>query len=324
MIRSFIITAIAFACSTSFALHKSVTHEVRGTETWVNIDIATGQTSKADLLFVVDNSGSMATHQNNFANQMSLISQSLSMYSDINAAVISSSMETSPSLPITNGKFAGPVLNSNSPDFAKNLATQVKLGEYGTATESFFDPIVAATSEPLISTSNANFLRADADLLVVIITDTEDQSLTNTAQSTFDHLTKLKPNNAISAMVVGLADPAKCSGETEWENQTGLKDFIALTKGSLLDICGNYASEIPKAIKTVKTVVSEVTLNVFPGTKVDYSSIRVTANNQLLLLGDSANGWTYNSKKNVLTLGTNIVEDDSIMNVKVVYKLIAL
>lgn len=325
MNRLLLTIASLIVCSTSYALHQKTSYEVRNNETWVHMTVQMVNQTNADVLFVIDNSGSMYTHQQKLSSEMSLLSNELSIYKNINAAVTTSSMSAQYTPVGHSGQFVGSVLNSSStPDFTSALAQQVLVGANGDANEAFLDPIVLATSEPLLSTTNAGFLRDDADLFVILITDTEDQSKTHTAESTQAHLVNLKPSNNFNTIYVG-ANLSDCSGEyPELQDRRGLKDFVSLTQGSTLSLCSDYSKEIPKAFKNLKKSMSAITLNTFPQTRVDFKSIEVSANNQPLVLGDVVKGWVFNSHDNTITVGSDVVTDVTIGNVHIKYKLVAL
>lgn len=310
-------------CSTGFALNQQTTHEIREDQTWVTITMdASKAGSKSDVLFVIDNSGSMGQFQQNLAQQAALIANELSFYNDLNAAVINTSGKMFGGS-TGEGKFVGPVLNSLNTDFAAGLSKQFMVGMDGDATEVFFDNIVLATSEPLISGLNAGFLRPDSDMLLVFVTDTEDQSANITAQGLWTHLKGLKPNNAVNVISVTPMS-AQCLGESELNDKTGIKDFVTLSQGQSFDLCGDYSKELPKVIGTIKKKLSHIQLNVFANTQVDYKSLTVKADGKDLAIGDAINGWTYDTSKSKVILGSNVLSSDSIQQITVSYKLLPL
>lgn len=322
MTKLILMTLTTIFCSISSALYQQTQYENRASETWVKITVGMSQSAKADLLFVVDDSGSMSTHQAHLASQINNVTQSLAFFSDLNAAVISSSMNPSYPTTVSDGKFVGPVLNSLNPNFALELSKQIKVGTNGSHIEKFFDPIFVATSEPLISTTNSGFLRATADLMIILLTDTEDQSTTITGPDLYSHLKALKPNNAIHVLSLSIIDPKTCFGESELiQAERPLKDFVTLAQGQTIDLCSDFSQEIPKAISSIKENISQVTLSTFPNTSVDYSTLSVLADNTPLPLGDAVDGWFYDSKKSLILLGSNVVENKKITTLTITYKL---
>lgn len=324
--KQIVLSALAtLLCSSSFALYQQTHHEVRENQTWVTITMDASQAgAKSDVLFVIDDSGSMGPHQANLAAQAQLIANELSFYNDLNAAVITSSnWNNLPTFPTGSGKFVGPVLNSLNNDFVSGLGQQFKVGTGGDATEVFFDNILLATTEPLLSGANAGFLRPDSDLLLVLVTDTEDQSTNTNAQNLWTHLKGLKPNNAINVLSVTSLDPLLCSAESELGQKTGIKDFVTLSQGQTINLCGDYSKELPKAIGTIKKKLNDIQLNVFANTQIDYSSLTVLADGKALPVGNTINGWTYDTAKSKVILGSNVLSSDSIQQIVVNYKLIA-
>ena len=153
----------------------------------------------------------------------------------------------------------------------RRTARQItSVGTSGDATERFLDSAHLALSEPLISTKNAGFLRDDADLLVVFLTDTEDQS-TISADEFHQFVTGLKPNSSVETVAVMTDGSSNCPGETwELKDFTNLRDFVAMTNGSLVDLCSDFSQEIPKSIKVIKENIKEIAINAFPGTVADF------------------------------------------------------
>lgn len=316
---------LVFYSSTSLALYKNITQDVRNNETWITINVDVGSSKAADMLFIVDDSGSMTLHQQNLANQALLMSEQLSHYKSVNTAVITSSAEKTQFQSNTAGKFVGPVLNTSDGMFADKLHQQLRfVGNNGNYQEKFFDALLLATSEPLLSTTNAHFLRDDADLILIFLTDTEDQSITTDNTQMLAHLQSLKPNNDIFTMLIGIDNPQFCQGETqELQKLFGLRDFIKNTNGQMIDLCSDFAKEFPKAFNNMKFANTKYTLKSFPDTKIDFDSIKVSVDGQPLKLGDLINGWIYNVNQSQVIIGDGVIYNDNSNQLQITYKIIA-
>lgn len=311
-------------CSASFAFYTTTSTSVRDQETWVTVKVSAGSSSKADILFVVDDSGSMDTHQKDLASQAQTIAQNLSFYADLNAAVITTS-KYNPSVN-AGGKFVGPIINSQNMAFASILAKQLHVGINGDATEQPFTTLMAATSEPLISTTNKDFLRADADLIVVFITDTEDQSTSIKAPDLYAHLKGLVPNSDLHIISIMTEDPKTCTGEEdELSKFTGLKDLTKLASGQLVSLCSDFSQEIPKAIKNIKAFSKEISISALPNTKIDAASLKVSADGKTpLTAGDLLDGWVFDSAQGKIILGDNVVQNLKFSFIEINYKVLPL
>lgn len=131
-----------------------------------------------DILFVVDNSGSMEEEQNNLAaNFGQFIDLIVATPAQFRIAVISTDMID----PAQSGKFLAKagnpkVLDRNTANLRTVFSENARLGTMGDGFEKGLDAIEAALSQPLLGNENAGFLRAEAVLGVVLLSDEEDCS----------------------------------------------------------------------------------------------------------------------------------------------------
>lgn len=130
--------------------------------------------NKVDVLFVVDNSGSMYDDQQLLADNFdSFIAAAETTDIDFHLGVTSTDVLSDGAL---KGALRGPptVLDENTGDLAGTFADHVTLGVYGTALELGLEAMRLCLSEPLASTSNLGFHRTDAALSVVVVSDEDD------------------------------------------------------------------------------------------------------------------------------------------------------
>lgn len=150
--------------------------------------------TEVDVLFVVDNSGSMSDEQNNLANNFQTFIQAATTWSsDFQIGVTSTDMDVDAGRLMGSPRFVGP------PDW-QAFVNNVKIGSNGGATEQGLAAAQAALSLPLTSNSsiactddaacaapdrcydgfcggrNRGFIRPHAALEVVFVSDEEDQS----------------------------------------------------------------------------------------------------------------------------------------------------
>ncbi len=131
--------------------------------------------AQVDILWVVDNSASMAEEQinlgNNFDSFISFIDASLI---DYHIGVISTDMDD----PSHSGKLQGDpqVIDVDTPDPQAAFAANVQVGTSGGGNEMGLLAAHEALSEPLVSGANAGFLRADASLAIIFVSDEDDYS----------------------------------------------------------------------------------------------------------------------------------------------------
>jgi hypothetical protein len=164
-------------------------------------------TQKTDVLFVIDNSGSMAEEQDAIATELpafvSELRQGGGVAQDFRVGVITTSVyrrsffnnredyreypeESGHLRPVptgTGGTSAERFIEGTDPELLAKFGRLVKQGTSGSGQESPFEAVRLAVASPLATTpieqgGNGGFLRDGARLLVVVVTDEEDCSST--------------------------------------------------------------------------------------------------------------------------------------------------
>jgi len=111
-------------------------------------------TPMVDILFVVDDSGSMLPHQLNLSKNIDLYTSELqnNRVLDYRVGVITTSMDFWSPSPGGQGKLVGPptVIDRNTPDGIEKLAKNIMVGTNGSGIEQFFEPVRLALTPPLI------------------------------------------------------------------------------------------------------------------------------------------------------------------------------
>jgi hypothetical protein len=153
---------------------------------------------KADILLVVDDSGSMSDKQQSLSmNFTSFIQYAASAGVDYQIGVITTTADGNtcppgfpvcPPPPSTLGEGIlrtirpgqanqiGPILRSNTPNVGQAFQQLVNVGTDGSGTEQGLETAVMALTPPRIVNENAGFLRTDANLAIVVVSDAGDQS----------------------------------------------------------------------------------------------------------------------------------------------------
>lgn len=142
---------------------------------------------KTDILFVVDDSGSMAPHQTNLANNLSAFINTLKsspVANDFQIGVTTTSVSDfgSTALVGEHGRLVVPILQGSSPTLVADFQAQVAgVGTGGSGKEQPLRAMRMALTSPLIDPGNTNagFLRPGARLAVIILTDEDDNSESN-------------------------------------------------------------------------------------------------------------------------------------------------
>lgn len=272
---------------------------------------------KVDILFVIDNSGSMGGVQSDLRRNAYLFADAMSRVSilDYHIGVVSTDMDSWGGGPRNGALYGFPAyLEKTTPNFVALLSERMVLGTNGSATEMMFSPVQAALSPPMETTQNAGFLRSDAFLAVIFITDADDQSHSVNASQLLQFLTQKKGS---ADLVLGygvirtLAQEKLCSGSERIEGK--LEDFLAMVSNgdiqqkNIFSLCDpDYGARLVElANDIVKRVSSEVKLKRVPVVE----TIKVFYGNQEIP-NDPYYGWTYRPSTNTLVLGAGIEWED--------------
>lgn len=142
----------------------------KGSDTFYQVEV-----SAVDILFVVDNSASMAEEQAALASGFSAFMENLEgANSDFHIGVVSTSQDsTDPD----RGKMIGdPPFLTVDDDYVTEFQNRVNLGTKGSDKEKGLEAAAYALSPEMLVLYNVGFLRPEANLLVIIVSDEEDCS----------------------------------------------------------------------------------------------------------------------------------------------------
>jgi hypothetical protein len=301
---------IAMACSPSNP--KGIPFEKKDVEQVSEIGDISKETFRPnlDILFVIDDSGSMSTHQTNLANNINLFADSIikTKFLDYHVGVITSSVFTSPFSPAGGGKLVGnpKYVDRATPNGLLVLSQNLKVGTNGDATERFFDPLYMALTAPLASTFNAGFLRNDSYLAIIFVTDTDDQSANFSSQEIYDFLINLKGSQDrlfVGAAFIPDSEIGVCPGETfEIGNTDRLPDLFQLTGALTFSLCDpDYGQKLAEIGRVIATRAQTMYLRKVP----KKGTIKVTVGTDEIP-NHPKTGWTYNPVINGIEFGPDI------------------
>lgn len=268
---------------------------------------------KADILFVVDNSGSMGDHQTNLANNISLFTSTFLEKSiiDYNIAVINTDNGGIYTTGFCCGKFVGETKIISKTTLRANyvLRQNLLVGINGSGEESPFGAVLNALSPALLQDWNSGFLRNDAALIVVFITDAEDQSDAS-AQELYDYLLRLKNGRKHRLLAYGALVPTievGCRRDEDRVYPRKIEQFLSMVpnagRSNVFSLCDEQFGAHLAGIATeiVNQVSSTVYLTRFP----DLETIQVVYGN-LTIPQDEKKGWVYDRSLNAIRLGPDI------------------
>jgi len=195
--------------------------------------------ARIDVLWVIDNSGTMYQEQDNLAqNFESFISIIEDSDVDYQIGVISTDMDKEDH----SGKLQGtPKIIQRGPDARDQFAENVKVGTDGAGNERGLEAAFKALSEPLISGANSGFLREGAALAIIFVSDEDDKSygMINFYQRIFEQMKGVGNENRVVAGAIVGDQPDGCENEETGAAEPGTRYLMLVQNvgGSIGSIC---------------------------------------------------------------------------------------
>ncbi len=268
---------------------------------------------RSDVLFVIDCSGSMGEDQENLATNFDdFISWAVNQDVDFHLGVVSTDVDFrdewtgDPPRKIFPGVLVNTtdtpkIVTSDTPNFIDAFTTNVRIGDTCSATEAGLEGAWLALTEPLMSdpTANNGFLRRDAKLYIILVSDEEDQSQ-GPADFYVDYFQSLKGYRntemlTISAICAdvppdgkyyfaaqatgGIFEPIAATDWSQTLTNMGIDAFAAIREFAL----SRQADEGTLVVKVDGVVVAQASAQ------------------------DGADGWSYYPDTNTLYFGDDVV-----------------
>jgi hypothetical protein len=261
-----------------------------------------------DILFVVDDSGSMSDHQANLAQNVKLFTQGIvaNQILDYHIGVVTSNMDSQPFNPKPGQTWKGELwgttkyVTRTTPAANAILEANLQPGTEGSGTEMFFTPVQAALTPPLVNGANLGFYRPDAYLVVIFLTDADDQS-SMSAKDFYNFLLKLKGGDPAKVITYGVNIPTNDKSCPRQEQvPTKLEEFYALTKAQTLGLCDkDYGIKLAALGADLVRRVGSILYLTRPAQP---STISVRFGTQVIP-NDPRLGWVYDPARNALVFG---------------------
>jgi len=248
------------------------------------------QFNKVDVLWVVDNSGSMTDVVSQLRTNFEIF---IDGFIDLGLDYKMASITTDMADPTHQGRIQGSVITSamSKPDAIAEFLSQVDVGDQGSADEQGFAAVKAALSAPLINNENSGFLRSDAALSIIFVSDENDYSSINTPDF-LNFLSGVQPDASLLRIngFVGVSSNFDLTGCTVDAPGEKYIDAIFATGGFSMDIC---TTDITGALSDIASSTAGLTVNFSLSQEpVTLSSITVTVDGNVVPQ-DLFDGWTY-------------------------------
>ena len=283
---------------------QSISLRAQSTPDGLQQDTFMQAAAAVDILFVVDDSCSMGDEQQalstNFASFISAATQGVG---DWHLGV------TTTDLYGQQGRLYGAptVLTPSTPDVANAFAANVSVGISGSGYEQPFACMAAAFTADNLASYNTGFLRPNAALAVVIITDAVEQS-PNTTDSYVVQLRALKNNvpELVTVSVVGPFTPSGNGCSVEGVDNGRYLDITTQTGGARADICtGNWSSALQSISNAVFGSRRSFTLS---GTARSQADTTVTVGGNAV-----TSGWHLDTASNAVVFDSPPAAGDAIV-----------
>lgn len=243
-----------------------------------------------DILWVVDNSGSMSPHQTNLSTNIgSFMTAFVSTGADYNMAVIT-----------TDDWTFSSIVTPYSTDPESEIASLVVTGIMGSGMEKGIEMAYNSLNNSSAAGPGGSFFRADAKLVVIFVSDEPDYSSGGWASylSFFDGLKT--PGDFVPYGVIG-DPPAGCTGYPHAQYGAGYYDMIDYYGGSWYSIC---ASDWGVQLQDLAGEVTGRKSFVLEESDPIVESIEVYVNGQL------TTDWEYNEETNSIIFAEGKVPEE--------------
>ena len=272
--------------------------------------------SQVDILFVMDNSVSMEQEQNDVAeNFTKFIANIEETNADWQIGIITTDM-----VDVTQrGRLQGepPIITPETPDYQDVFASNIRVGTGGYPIERGLSAALAAVTPPLTTHENEGFIREDATLAIIVVSDENDcsdngQLIGDDQAACYQEAEKLVP---VPQFVTGFrdakADPTMVtfSAIVELESDSGYAScgeastghryikVVRMLGGITRSICGEYDDVMDEMGLSVAGIRSSFQLSRTP----DVCSITATVDNVEIPRDDTkVDGWTYDLESNYI------------------------
>lgn len=263
---------------------------------------------KVDILIMVDNSSSMLQYQNKFSTQVpEMIARLNAIGMDYQIGVTTSDMRASG----TGGQLFGnpKFITKNTPNGVAILQNMIRVGESGSDLERGISSVYQLLQPGYLAGEGAGFIRQDALLGLVFLTNEDDYSQNAVAdyKAYFDSIKPLYKGNQrgwIANFIGVVSIDGECQTTPDFK-EAGLRYMSLVTSsgGVKESIC---RSSLSNAIKSIGARIEQVLTEFYLQRKPVLDTITVTVGGKAIL-EDPVNGWTYHEDGNFIRMhGTSI------------------
>ncbi|MEO1334754.1 MAG: choice-of-anchor D domain-containing protein, partial [Myxococcota bacterium] len=268
---------------------------------------------QADVLFVVDDSGSMAQEQRNLGRNLSsflsfAIEEGIDYHIAVTTTDANSTGERGRFVPIL-GRSTERVISPQTVDPSAVFERNTNVGTAGSGTERGMEAAFLALSDPLINTSNTGFLRRDAALAVIFVSDESDSS--NRSVNFYENFLRnlngfRNPSKLSVSAVVGTTNPICESDSSRADYAPRYIDLAERTGGVVESICSsNWGQTLSNIGRNSFGLRRQFSLSSRPVPQ----TVAVLVNGVLLPRIDASDtvNWTFDTANDVISFAAMAV-----------------
>jgi hypothetical protein len=268
-------------------------------EAWITDSFTQDGTVDVDILFVVDNSGSMGGNQTNLQNNFD---------SFMNAFVAAGVSYQIALITTDDPEFVGDIITNATVDPVTEFNDQIdSIGTHGSAQEtglwSAYESTNGGDASPVSSTG---FFRSDARLVVVYVSDEQDWSNYRSSMVPSDYSSNLSALKSSSSLVIAHAiagdHPSGCSTNGGATFGDGYYDVVNDLGGTFMSICASDWST------TMDTLARESLSQI--AFALSDSPIEDTI--EVVVDGVISSDWTYEASSNTIIFTVSPSDGSSI------------
>ena len=291
---------------------------------------------KIDILWVIDNSGSMETSQSNLAANFSRFIQKMqTLQFDFRMAVTTTDaykgkFQNNDSLRrIKDGTSLHHsgifVISNTTPDLQNVFVVNATQGITGSGDERAF----ASIEDVLSYNGNSDFRRSDAYLAIIILSDEDDFSAktatyindnySNPNIISVDHYKQFLDgyagvnNYSVNAISI-LDEQCKTLLNSSWQGRkigNRYKELVTLSGGAAVSLCEDFGSNLQLISDKILELNSSFQISREP----IIATIKIVVDGKEVPQ-DSVNGWTYDSTTKIITFhGSSIPASGANINI---------
>lgn len=287
--KSFLLTILLFTFSIS---------SFSAIDPTITVEFNIIKEKRADILFVIDNSGSMERHQETLSKFSKAFMSELNNI-DFKITAISADKDDSLNNLVIDNRTINPTIELEE--------LIIDFGNMGSADEVPFFNIKRFITQP----EGIDFLRPHSNLEIIMLTDEPDQSI----ETANDILTDLKSRKiTVNAIVPLDRSNRDCAYSHSYDN-TKIEDFVTLTNGNLIELCQSTKTFEKDYSDLARSIVSRANvsdIDALPIKKyelpknVDLDSVKVFYGTQIFRRGFLHTGWIYDEASNTILLNDNV------------------